>query len=243
LGGFSVKYRLKYPFGSGKEKGTLFFDEGDTMKRVLYGISGIWAVVACVCFAAPEPAIVPAPGQWTVDMEFTHPQQIVLRHSSDNQPTRFWYTIISLTNNTGNDVGFYPKCDLMTDSFQITAAGKSVTPAIFEQIKTRHKSRYRFIEPLDKAGSKLLEGEDNTRDIAVIWPDFDAQAKNIKVFITGLSNETVAVNHPVSTDAETGQPRKVFLRKTLELNYTLRGDSALGSNASFAYNGKRWIMR
>ncbi|MHC4144677.1 MAG: hypothetical protein ACYSUD_07860 [Planctomycetota bacterium] len=78
-------------------------------------------------FAAPEPAIVPAPGQWTVNIEFTHPQQIVFGRSSDNQPARFWYTIITLTNNTGYDVDFYPKCDLMTDNFQITTAGKFVS--------------------------------------------------------------------------------------------------------------------
>ena len=114
-----------------KRQSVLFSDEGHKMKRFFYGILTISAVIACVCLAAPEPAIVPAPGQWTVDMEFTHPQQIVLR-GSDNQPRRFWYTIITLTNNTGNDVSFYPKCDLMTDTFQITPAGKAVTTAVFE---------------------------------------------------------------------------------------------------------------
>jgi len=212
------------------------------MKRILCGILGIWAVTGSVCLAAPEPAIVPAAGQWTVDVTFIHPQQIVLLRSSDNQPMRFWYTIITLTNNTGNDVGFYPRCDLMTDTFQIIAAGKSVTAAVFGQIKRRHKSRYPFLELLGKAGNKILQGEDNTKDIAVVWPDFDAQAKNIKVFITGLSNETAVVEHPVAKD-EAGKPLKVFLRKTLELSYALRGDPALRSDASLAYKGKRWIMR
>ena len=212
------------------------------MKRLFYEALVISAVIACISLAAPEPAIVPAPGQWTVDMEFTHPQQIVLPRSSDKQPSRFWYTIITLTNNTGNDVGFYPDCDLMTDTFQITPAGKAVTPAVFEQIRKRHKSRYPFLELLAKAGNKILQGEDNTKDIAVIWPDFDAQAKNIKVFIAGLSNETVAIDHPVAKD-EAGKPLKVFLRKTLELSYAFKGDPALRSGASLTYKGKRWIMR
>jgi len=212
------------------------------MKRFFYGISGILVVITCVCLAAPEPAIVPAPGQWTVDMEFIHPQQIILRRSSDNQPMRFWYTIMTLTNNTGNDIGFYPQCDLMTDTFQITPAGKSVPPAVFEQINGRHKSRYPFLELLDKAGNRILQGEDNTKDIAIIWPDFDEKAKNIKVFITGLSNETTTVDHPVSKD-EMGRAVKVFLKKTLELNYAIRGDPALRSDDSLAYKGKRWIMR
>ena len=225
-----------------KGKSILFSDEGHKMKRFFYGILTISAVIACVCLAAPEPAIVPAPGQWTVDMEFTHPQQIVLPRGSDNQPRRFWYTIITLTNNTGNDVSFYPKCDLMTDTFQITPAGKAVTTAVFEQIQKRHKNRYPFLENLTKAGNRILQGEDNTKDIAVIWPDFDVQAKNIKVFIAGLSNETVAINHPVAKD-ETGLPLKVYLRKTLELSYDFKGDPALRSGAGLTYKGKRWIMR
>ena len=212
------------------------------MKRFFYGILGIWAIIACVCLAAPEPAIVPAPGQWTLDIEFTHPQQIAVPRGSDKKSAQFWYSIITLTNNTGNDVDFYPKCDLMTDSFQIIPAGKFVPTMLFSQIKRRHESKYPFLESLDNAGTKLLQGEDNTKDIAVIWPDFDNQAKNLQLFITGLSNETAVVDHPVSKD-EMGQPLKVFLRKTLDLSYSLRGDQVLRTNASFAYQGKRWIMR
>jgi len=216
--------------------------EDDTMKRLLLGISGILAIKACVCLAAPEPAIVPAPGQWTVDVEFTHPQQLVLQRSSDNQPIRFWYVILTLTNNTGNDVGFYPKCDLMTDTFQIVPAGRSVPPVVFERIRKRHEKRYPFLEPLERAGNKILQGEDNTKDVAVIWSDFDTQAKSIGLFITGLSNETAGVDHPVATDG-TGNPVRVFLRKTLGLSYDLRGDPALRSSVSLAYRGKRWVMR
>lgn len=212
------------------------------MKRFFYGILGIWAIVACVCLAAPEPAIVPAPGQWTLDIEFTHPQKIAVSRGSDKKSAQFWYSIITLTNNTGNDVDFYPKCDLMTDSFQIIPAGKFVPTMLFSQIKRRHESKYPFLESLDNAGTKILQGEDNTKDIAVIWPDFDTRAKNLQLFITGLSNETAVVDHPVTKD-EGGQPLKVFLRKTLDLSYSLRGDQALRTNASFAYQGKRWIMR
>jgi hypothetical protein len=212
------------------------------MKRFFYGILGILVIAACVCSAAPEPAIVPAPGQWTLDVEYTNPRQITLPRTSDKMPAKFWYIIITLTNNTGNDVDFYPKCDLMTDSFQIIPAGKFVSPVVFDQIKKRHKARYPFLEPLNNAGIKILQGEDNTKDIAVIWPDFEAQAKSVKLFITGLSNETAAVGHPISK-GEMGEPLMIFLRKTLELSYSLRGDQALRSSDSFDFQGKRWIMR
>lgn len=212
------------------------------MKRVIYGLLGILVLTSCLSFAAPKPAIVPGPAQWTIDTEFTHPQKIVIRRTSDNQPIVFWYTIITLTNNTGNDVGFYPKCDLMTDTFQIIPEGKDVISGLSKQIKIRHQNRYPFLESVDETDNKLLQGEDNTKDIAVIWPDFDEKAKNITLFITGLSNETAAVDHPVAQD-ENGLPKKVFLRKTLELKYAVKGDptSRLGVRVNF--NGKRWIMR
>lgn len=212
------------------------------MKRLIYGLLGILALSACLSLAAPKPAVVPGPAQWTIDTEFSHPQQIVLRRTPDNKPAVFWYTIITLTNNTREDVGLYLKCDLMTDTFQIIPDGKDVIPAVFEQIKMRHQNRYSFLKPLGQADNKLLQGEDNTQDIAVIWPDFDKNAKNITLFITGLSNETAVIDHPVAKD-ENGQPQKVFLRKTLELKYAVKGDTASRNGVSLVFIAKRWIMR
>ena len=223
-------------------RGYCFSGERHTMRGFVYGTFAVWAVMGCVCLAAPEPAIVPGPGEWTIDVIFEHPQQIMLQVGFDNRPRRFWYMIVTLTNKANRDVDFYPKCDLMTDTFQIIPAGKETPTAVFEQIKRRHQSRYPFLEPLEKAGNKILQGEDNTKDIAIIWPDFDAQAKNIKVFITGLSNETVAIDHPIAKD-EAGKPVKVYLRKTLELSYALRGDTSLRSDVNLSYDGNRWVMR
>ena len=212
------------------------------MKYFAYGILAILMVMACMCLAAPEPAIVQGPDDWTVDVIFEHPQQIILHLSGDDRPRRFWYTLITLTNKTNRDVDFYPRCELMTDTFQITPAGKGVSAAVFERIKRRHQGKYPFLESLEKTSNKILQGEDNTKDIAIIWPDFDARAKNIKIFIAGLSNETVAIDHPIVKN-DTGGPVKVYLRKTLELSYGISGDAALRSYAKLTYNGKRWVMR
>lgn len=212
------------------------------MKSFVYGFFAILTVMACVSSAAPKPAIVPSPDDWTVEVRFEHPQQIVSQTAGDRQLQRFWYTLITLTNKTNHDVDFYPKCELMTDTFEIIPASKGVSTAVFEQIKKRHQSRYPFLEPLEKTTNKILQGDDNTKDIAVIFSDFDAQAKNIKVFISGLSNETVAFDHPTAKD-KTGKPTRVFLRKTLELSYSLPGDAAFRSDVKLIYKGKRWVMR
>ena len=218
-------------------------DKGYDMRGFVCAVLVVVSAGICVCWAvAPEPAATPRPGQWTVDTRFTHPQQILVRVGPDDTPQRFWYSIITLTNNANREVDFYPKCELMTDTFEITAAGKTVTPSVFAAIKNRHNSVYPFLESLEQTSSKILRGEDNTKDIAVIWPDFDAQAKQIKLFITGLSNESAMVDHPVAKDKD-GNPLKVFLRKTLELTYDLQSDPAMRTDANLVYKAKRWVMR
>lgn len=207
-------------------------------KCLFYGT--VLVVLANVVVAAPQPAIVQRPGHWTVQVTFEPPQQIVLMRNGGQ--ARYWYTILSLTNRTGQDVDFFPRCELMTDTFQIVPAGMNVPPIVFERIKERHHSRYPLLESLVNAGNRVLEGEDNAKDIAVIWPDFDIRAESFKIFITGLSNETAVVNHPVTVDA-TGRPLQVFLRKTLQLDYAFRGDPALRDSVEVVYKGNNWVMR
>ncbi len=210
-------------------------------RHLLYG-TVLAAVIGTFCIAAPQPAIVQRPGQWTLQVRYEQPQQIVLPWGPQGE-TRFWYMILSVTNRTGQDVEFYPKCDLLTDTFQIVPAGEGVTPAVFAAIQQRHQSRYPFLEPLQAGGNRILQGEDNAKDIAIIWSDFDTQALGFKVFMTGLSNETAVVPHPVAVDAASGRPVPVYLRKTLELTYAFRGDPALRSSVEVLYKGQAWVMR
>ena len=213
-----------------------------TMKNHIWWGLVVLAVFTAASMGAPEPAIVQGPDEWTVEAEFEHPQQITVQLAIDKRPRRFWYTIITLTNQTNRDVDFYPKCELMTDTFQIIPAGKEVSATVFEQIKRRHQSKYPFLEHIEGVDNKILQGKDNAKDIVIIWPDFDAKAKGLNLFITGLSNETVVIDHPTAKD-EAGEPVKVYLRKTLELSYKLRGDPAFRSDAELIYEGKRWVMR
>jgi hypothetical protein len=212
------------------------------MKRhVLYG-TVLASVVAGLCLAAPRPAIVQRPGQWTLDIRYEQPQQMVMPWGPGGE-TRFWYMIVTVTNHTGQDADFYPNCDLMTDTFQIVPAGQGVTPAVFQAIKQRHQGEYPFLESLQTVGNRVLEGDDNARDIAIIWRDFDTQALGFKVFISGLSNETAVIPHPVAVDEATGRPIPVYLRKTLELTYALRGDPTLRSSVEVVPKGQDWVMR
>lgn len=209
-------------------------------KRLVYGTILAAALVG-LCMAAPKPAILQRPGQWTVEVKFEHPQQIVVPWGADPQ-RRFWYMILTVTNRTGRDVEFYPKCDLMTDTFQVLPAGQGVPPIVIQQIQQLHAAAYPFLEPLEKVDTRILQGEDNAKEIVVAWRDFDPQAVSFKVFVGGLSNETAIVPHPVAVD-QNGQRVQVFLRKTLELSYSLHGDPAIRAAVETVYNGQTWIMR
>jgi hypothetical protein len=210
------------------------------MNRYLF-YGAFLAAAANLCLAAPEPAVVQRPGQWTVEVRFEQPEQLVVPWGG-NGPARFWYMILTVTNRTGQDVEFYPRCELMSDTFQIVPSGVSIPPIVFERIKPRYRERYPFLQAMGAVENRILQGEDNAKDIAVVWPDFDKQATSFKVFITGLSNETAAIDHPIAVDAA-GQPVKVFLRKTLELDYAFRGDPAMRDSVQVVYKGKSWVMR
>jgi hypothetical protein len=211
------------------------------MKSYLLFGAILTAVLAGLCMAAPTPAIVQRPGQWTLDVRYEHPQQLVLPYGPAGEQ-RFWYMIMTVTNRTGMDVEFYPKCDLMTDTFQIVPAGRAVPDVVFQMVRQRHASRYPLLESLRSVPNRILEGEDNALDIAIIWQDFDAQAGNFQVFMGGLSNETAVIAHPVAT-GEDGRPLPIYLRKTLELSYDMRSDPTLRSSVEVVYKDQSWVMR
>ena len=212
-------------------------------RRLIYGTVLILLLAGCLSFGvAPEPAIIPGPGDWTLDVKFEQPRFIMMSVTGERRPQRFWYMILTLTNRTREDVGFYPQCELMTDSFEIIPAGRGIPAALFETLNRRYQSMYPFLEPLEKAGNRILQGDDNTKDIAVMWSDFDGRVESMKIFITGVSNETAVVDNPIAKDPN-GEPVKEYLRKTLELQYKLGGEPALKSDIKLTFTAKRWVMR
>jgi len=189
----------------------------------------------------PKPAVVQKPGDWTANVLYTNPQQIVLK-TADGKSLRYWYIIITVTNRTSREVNFYPRCEVLTDTFQLITAGNGTPDEVFNAIKQRHSSTYPFIELLETASTQLLVGNDNAKDILIVWPDFDMQAKGIKIFINGLSSEIAVIDHPVQKQ-ESGQPEKIFLRKTLKLDYDLGGDPLFRNETTLDFFSQSWIMR
>ena len=211
-------------------------------KITFYFLAALIIISANISWAFPEPAVVQDVTEWTLDVAFDHPQQIAVKVPGSAKPQNFWYIILSLTNDSRSDVPFYPSCDLATDTFKVISAGTKTQQLVFAEIKERHEGKYPFLELIDFSNNKILQGQDNSIDIAIIWKDFDMDAKSVDLFIAGLSNETVALDHPTKKD-ENGNPEKIYLRKTLDLKYTIGGDKNLRPTAGMTFKEKTWVMR
>ena len=92
------------------------------MKKLLFVLSLV-LIISMLSFAYPQPTKAKKAGVWTLKTEVTQPEQIYVNiPRKGNQ--RFWYIIVTVTNTTDEEVGFYPKCELVTDTFEVIIAGK-----------------------------------------------------------------------------------------------------------------------
>ena len=209
---------------------------------VFYLMVSVLAVSA-VAAGHPEPKVVQKVSQWTLDVDYSAPQQITLKLPNQTKPQRFWYIILSVTNETSLEtVEFYPLCRLITDTFQVIDADRHVPISVFNAVKKKHQGSYPFLESLDFKDHRVARGEDNARDFAIIWPDFDPKARQISLFVGGLSNETAVVEDPKLKDGD-GNPKKIFLQKTLQLKYAVAGDEKLRDTVTLKEPKQTWVMR
>lgn len=211
--------------------------------RIVFYLAAAVLSVSAVAAGYPKPKVVQKANQWTLDVDYSAPEQITLQLPNQKKPQRFWYIILSVTNETLlEEAEFYPLCRLITDTFQVIPADKRVPIAVFNAVKQKHQGSYPFLESLDFADHRVSRGADNTRDFAIIWPDIDPKARQISLFIGGLSNETAVVEHPEFKD-EDGNPKKIFLQKTLQLKYAVAGDEKLRSTVTMKEIKQSWVMR
>jgi hypothetical protein len=156
----------------------------------------------------------------------------------DSAIKRYWYLIISIENRTGTEVELVPQAAMATDAFQVLPAGTGAPAGLFDLIKARHKHAYPYLQPWPLAPERIMPGPDHARDYVLIWPEPETAGGKVSVFLGGLSNEMAVIDHPTSRQAD-GMPVKVFLRKTLELDFVI-GPTISGPAGPV---DSRWVMR
>jgi len=219
------------------------------MKRIskIIGLALATIVVGTgISFGFPKPS--PVPMDWELNFKFQDLKRIKITVPGQKERT-YWYMIYSVTNNTGQDVMFYPEITLVTDDLKVIPGMVDVDPEVFNAIKKQYKATYPWLEHPSKVIGKLLQGKDNTRDSVVIWPDFDVKASSIDVFVGGLSGEMLSVPNPMFV-AGKSDPNKVpevfVLRKTLVIHFALPTDPANRERINPSRKGQEpveWVMR
>lgn len=214
-------------------------------RSILLGASGLLvATWMPIGQAAPQPD--KASRTWELDCHFHDPERMVITLPGDSEPTTFWYLLYTVSNDTGQDVDFYPAFELVTDTFKVVRGGDRIHPLVVDAIRARHKKQYPFfVDPL-KATGRLLQGEDNARTSAAVFRNFDPTANRFTIYVAGLSGEVVRLRNPAFDpevpESETNS-RFFTLRKSLGITYDLPGDPQTRKLATPTRVKMEWVMR
>ena len=179
----------------------------------------------------PKPS--PYPTTWELDFVHQKPRRVVVQDAGSNTPRAYWYMTYQVTNNSNNEQPFLPAFELVTEDGRIVRNDIRIPRAVFDEIRKREGNRY--LEPSALIAGQLRIGPDEARDGVAIWPEPSSEMGQFSIYVSGLSGEIAQVKGPTT--------KPVFLRKTLQLNYLIRGDEVYPGEDEVNENPEQWVMR
>jgi hypothetical protein len=197
------------------------------------------ALFAIACVLAPAilrgefPKPSPYPKSWELAFEHGKPKRIVVQPENSNVPRAYWYITYSVTNNTDQEQLFLPAFEMLTEDGRVIRNDKNIPKIVFDTIKKHEGAR--FMQPSAMIGGELRIGPDQGKDGVAIWPEPTPEMGTFAIFVTGLSGETATVPGP--------EGKETILRKTLRLNYLIRGDEVYPGEDEVNENPEEWVMR
>ena len=114
-------------------------------------------------------------------------------------------------------------------------------PGVFEAIAQRERNKP--IQPALKLQGTILVGEDQAKYGVAIWEEPEAEMGSFTIFVTGLSGETAALTDSNGQPLKNADGQPIVLRKTKQINFTVRGDELYGGNDPVVKTGESWVMR
>ena len=92
-------------------------------------------------------------------------------------------------------------------------------------------------------GGSLRIGPDQARDGVAIWAEPAAELGSFSIFVGGLSGEFAFLKDASGAEVKTADGKPIILRKTLQLNYLIRGDEVYPGEDAVNENAETWVMR
>ncbi|MEY2714791.1 MAG: hypothetical protein RIT24_1134 [Planctomycetota bacterium] len=146
----------------------------------------------------------------------------------------FWYMTYDVVNNTGKEVRFAPRIDLVVDDGRILAQGEGVSSGAVRQLKKYLKNE--LLEDQFEILGEVLPGKEHAKTGLVVFRADDLEPTELTVMVQGLSRETEKRAHP-----KTGEP--VTLRKTVRIDYLVSGDPKPRGSTTYPIVNREWIFR
>jgi hypothetical protein len=191
------------------------------------------ATLTAPLWAAPQPDVVPR--RWQLDVE---PGELrVVTVDTARGPRPFYYMTYLVTNNSGEDVDFYPAFIMTSDrGGELRRSNRGVPLEAARAIQEiAGRGRVEMLSEFDAHGL-LLQGEENAREAVVIWPVESFMVDEVKIFLEGFSGETKSVTRPDNGETE-------VLRKTLMLTHEVPGQLDPSARNPITRTDSRWILR
>lgn len=207
--------------------------------------------------APPLPSSVPK--SWNLGFEYHDLQRISVALPGRDIPQSYVYLLYTVVNDSGGEVAFYPRFEVVTSTGKRLTSEVGVSPVVFEAVKKRHAKTHPFLQNQAAILGRLLQSADQAKDGVAIWPDFSAMSDKFTVYVAGLSGESMEVPNPgyrpdqpetVEERLADGtsipylaNPRRFTLHRTLAIHYDLPGDARTRSQAKPVRTGQEWVMR
>jgi hypothetical protein len=179
----------------------------------------------------PKPSLYPV--SW--ELKFTHgiPKRVVVNVPGVSEPKAYWYMTYEVINSSDREQTFLPVFEMLTQDGQVVRSDNNIPGKALEVIRTRENNAN--LMSMAQIGGTLRIGEDQAKDGVAVWEEIPGRAGAFSIFVQGLSGESAKVKGPDGKD--------VTLRKTLQLNYLIRGDEVYPGEDQVNENPSRWVMR
>jgi hypothetical protein len=203
------------------------------------------SALLALCFLPLTRADYPKPSPYPISwqLNFTHeiPKRVVVEVAGRSAPVAYWYMTYTVTNNTDQERTFLPIFEMVTHEGKVIRSDKDIPKVVFDTIKKREKKE--FLEPWTKIGGELLLGEDQTKDGVAIWEEPMPRMGKFTIYVGGLSGEHVQMKDDQGNVMKDKNGEPLILRKTLKLDFHIRGDEVYPGEDEVDPLPEEWVMR
>lgn len=179
----------------------------------------------------PKPSLYPT--SWELKFTNSVPKRIVVQVPGKAEPQAYWYITYTVTNPTDKEVTFLPVLEMLASDGSVTRSDNAIPGRVYDVIRTREANRSLLTQA--QIGGPLKIGEDQAKEGIAVWPETPGRMGAFSIFVQGLSGEAAKTKGP--------DGKEVTLRKTLQLNYLIRGDEVYKGEDQVNENPSEWVMR